>query len=148
MDERREGSGLELSTAGVSIKQVGVVLGVVFTVVLAVVIGKQMSTEAMAVVVGVLCGVAAGVPTSVLLLVVLNRRERKGYEEMERRVQHSNYPPVVVIQGGGQPGLATGSQAGYWPAPPPGPMVDRQFHVVGGDDLLMDDGQYQRGWPD
>jgi hypothetical protein len=142
MDEQREGSGLELGTAGVSIKQVGVVLGLVFAVALAVVVGKQMSTEAMAVVVGVVCGVAAGVPTSAMLLVVLNRRERRGYEETERQVRRGDYPPVVVIQGGGQPGLATGSQAGYWPAPPPGPVVDRQFHVVGGDDLLMDDGQY------
>jgi hypothetical protein len=142
MDERHEGSGLELGMAGVSIKLVGVVLGVVFAVVLAVVVGKQMSADAMAVVVGVVCGVAAGVPTAAILLVVLNRRERKGYDETERRAQRADYPPVVVIQGGGQPGLATGSQAGYWPVPPPGPMIDRRFHVVGGDDLFVDDGQY------
>ena len=79
----------------------------VFAVTLAVVVGKQMSSEAMAVVIGVVCGVAAGIPTSVLLLVVLTRREQRRLEDAERQVQRqgsSPYrhgdPPVVVIQGG------------------------------------------------
>jgi hypothetical protein len=124
------------------LKQIGVVLGLVFAVTLAVVVGKQMSAEAMAVVIGVVCGVAAGIPASVLLLVVLTRRERAREEEMGRQGRPGAYPPVVVIQGGGQPALPPGPQAGYWPASSPGPVVNRQFHVVGGDELLLDDGCY------
>jgi hypothetical protein len=125
-----------------SIKQLGAVLGLVFAAVLAVVVGKQMSGDAMAVVVGVVCGVAAGIPTSVLLWVVLTRRERYRTEEMERQAQRGAYPPVVVIQGGAPQGLQAGPQAGYWPAPAPGPPANRQFQVVGGNDLIVDDGRY------
>jgi hypothetical protein len=122
----------------VSVKQIGLMLGVVFAIALAVVVGKQMSSEAMAVVIGVVCGVAAGIPTSVLLVVVLNRRERRQYKGTERQARQGTYPPVVVIQGGGQPGLPGRPQTGYWPSAPPGPLVDRQFHVVGGDDLVSE----------
>ncbi len=125
-----------------SVKQVGVLLGLVFAVALAVVIGKQMSTEAMAVVIGVVCGVAAGIPTSVLLLVVLTRRERQRLEEAERQVRRDSYPPVVVIQGGAPQTWPMVPSGGYWPAPQPGPPVQRQFHVVGGNDLLLDDGDF------
>jgi len=125
-----------------SVKQVAVVLGVVFVVTLAVVVAKQMSTEAMAVVVGVVCGVAAGIPTSLLLLLVLNRRDRLREEATEARVRQTSYPPVVVIQGGGGQMLPPGGQAGYWPMPVPGPHVQRQFHVVGCADLLADDRSY------
>ena len=127
---------------GVTVKQVGVVLGLVFVVTLAVVVAKQMSTEAMAVVVGVVCGVAAGIPTSVLLLVVLSRRDRQRVEEVEQRVRQGAYPPVVVIQGGQPQGMPLGPAGGYWPAPAPGPPVNRQFHIVGGDELILDDGDY------
>lgn len=138
-----EGSGLDLGGAGGSAKLILVVLGTVFVATLAIVVGKQMSTEAMAVVVGVVCGVAAGIPTSVLLLVVLNRRERQGYDDGQRRQREGNYPPVVVVQGGAQgSGLPPGPQAGYWPMAAPGPAMRRQFNVVGGDDILIDDGRY------
>ena len=141
MRDRERGLGLEVGD-GISLKQIAVVLGLVFTVALAVVVGKQMSTEAMAVVVGVVCGVAAGIPTSVLLLVVLTRRDRQRMDEVQRRPGQHNYPPVVVIQGGVPQALPPGSQAGYWPGPGPGPGSQRQFHVVGGDQLLLDDDQY------
>jgi MFS superfamily sulfate permease-like transporter len=98
-----------------------------------------MSTEAMAVVIGVVCGVAAGIPTSILLLLVLNRRDRQQVRGEEQQRQQGNYPPVVVIQGGGYPqGLPPASAAGYWPSSTPGPTMERQFHVVGGDDLIVD----------
>jgi hypothetical protein len=126
----------------VSVKQIGLILSVVFAIALAVVVGKQMSSEAMAVVVGVVCGVAAGIPTSVLLVLALNRRERQQVEGTERRARQGSYPPVVVIQGGGQPGLLPGSPAGYWPVSSAGATMPRQFHVVGGDDLLVEDGGY------
>jgi hypothetical protein len=118
----------------VSIKQV---------VTLAVFVGKQMSAEAMAVVVGVVCGVAAGIPTSLLLMVALTRRERQRSEDVDQLRQQGGYPPVVVIQGGSPQALPQGPQAGYWPLPHPGPVAQRQFHVVGGDDadgrLLLND---------
>lgn len=122
-----------------SVKQIGGVLGLVFVVSLAVVAGKQMSTEAMAVVIGIVCGVAASIPTALLLVVALTRRDRQRLEEVERQARQASYPPVVVIQGGIPQSLPTGSQAGYWPVPPPGPPMQRRFHVVGGDDLLLND---------
>jgi hypothetical protein len=126
----------------VNIRQIVAALGLVFVVALAVVVGKQMSAEAMAVVIGVVCGVAASIPTSVLLLVVFTRRDRQQLEQGERQARPYNYPPVVVVQGGSPQSLPPGPQAGYWPAPAPGPAFNRQFHVVGGDDLLLDDGQF------
>ena len=142
MRKRDRGLGLEFEDGGLSFKQIAVVLGMVFAIALAVVVGKQMSAEAMAVVVGVVCGVAAGIPTSVLLLVVLTRRDRQRSEDQERRTGQHSYPPVVVIQGGSPQALPPGSQAGYWPAPQPGPASQRQFQVVGGDELLWDDSEY------
>ena len=133
------------SQGGLGPKQVLVGLGVVFVAVLAIVVAKQMSAEAMAVVVGIICGVAAAIPTSVLLLVVLTRAERRRHEEEERRSRsaYGQYPPVVVIQGGApQSMLPPGPQAGYWPSPAPGPLADRHWEVVGGEDLLG-----ERRWP-
>jgi hypothetical protein len=130
-----------------TLKQASIGLGLIFVVVLAIVVAKQMSAEAMAVVIGVVCGVAAGIPTSLLLFVTLTQRERRRLEEAERQAKRAqgNSPPVVVIQGGTQQALPQGPQAGYWPAPPPGPAVNRQFHVVGGDDLIVDGEGY---WTD
>jgi hypothetical protein len=140
-DKERE-RDLEIGAGGVSFKQAAVVLGLIFAVALAVVVGKRMSAEAMAVVVGVVCGVAAGIPTSVLLLVVLTRRDRQRSEELEHQRRQHSYPPVVVIQGGSPHALPPGSQGGYWSAPQPGPASQRTFHVVGGDELQLDDSQY------
>jgi hypothetical protein len=124
-----------------NIKQGALALGLVFAIVLAVVVGKQMSTEAMAVVIGVVCGVAAGLPTSLLLLVALGRRDHRRLDELEQQSREAQraYPPLVVIQGGQPQALPPGGQAGYWPVPQPGPAVRREFNVVGGDDLALDD---------
>ena len=142
MEERERGLDFGLGGTGDIMRQIAIVLATVFVIALAVVVGKRMSAEAMAVVVGVVCGVAAGIPTSILLLVVFTRRDRQRIEEMQQQVRRRDYPPVVVIQGGSQQALPPGPQGGYWPAPAPGPATHRQFHVVGGDDLLLDDGQY------
>jgi hypothetical protein len=137
------GMGAGSDGAGVGIRQAIVVVGLVFAITLAVVVGKKMSAEAMAVVVGIVCGVAAAIPTSLLLLVVFTRKDRQMQDEMEARSRSRQYdsPPVVVIQGGA-PQALPGPQAGYWPAADPGPAVNRQFHVVGGEDLMADDGRY------
>ncbi len=136
--ERRE-RGLEFCGVGGNAKHVVLVLGTVFAVALAVVVGQQMSTEAMAVVIGVVCGIAASIPTSLLLLVVLTRGDRQQVTGTKRQTRQSNSPPVMVIQGGGgTQGWPPGPQAGYWPTVQPGPTVDRQFRIVGGDGVTMD----------
>ena len=123
-----------------NMKQGALALGLVFAISLAVVVAKQMSTEAMAVVIGVVCGVAAGLPTSLLLLVGLTRRDHRRMDELEQQAQRArrNYPPMVVIQGGQPQSLPAGNQAGYWPMPQPGPVVQRDFNIVGGEDLVLD----------
>jgi hypothetical protein len=126
----------------VTLREVVVILGVVFVIALAVVVGSQMSAEALAVVVGIVCGAAAGIPGLVLALVVLSRRERLREEGVRRQSARDQAPPVVVIQGGTQQALPPAGQAGYWPAPQQGPPVSRQFHVVGGEDLVLDEGDY------
>lgn len=142
MMQNYRGQDLNVGGLGLGLRKLGVGLGLVFVIALAVIVGKKMSADAMAVVVGVVCGVAAGIPTSVLLLVVLTRRDRQRMDEVQRRPGQHNYPPVVVIQGGAPQALPPGSQAGYWPGPQPGPGSQREFHVVGGDELLLDDGDY------
>ena len=125
---------------GFGLKQVLLVVALVFGITLAAVVGKKMSAEAMAVVVGVVCGVAAAIPTSILLLVVFTRRDRQHLDAMETRPRHQSSPPVVVIQGGAPQAFPPSPQAGYWPATHPGPAVNREFHVVGGEDLTVDGG--------
>jgi hypothetical protein len=127
-----------------TVKQVAVGLGLVFAIVLAVVVAKKMSTEAMAVVIGVVCGVVAGLPTSVLLLMAVTRGDRRRMDELERQTGQGmrNAPPVVVIQGGQPQALPQGPQGGYWPAPQPQQAAARDFNVVGGNDLLLDDGRW------
>jgi hypothetical protein len=133
-DER--GLRVDGDGSGSTLRQLGVLLAVVFVITLAIVVGKRMSAEAMAVVVGVVCGVAASIPTSVLLLLAVSRRDRQPQDDRGHVGMERSNPPVVVIQGGGQPSLAPGAGAGYWPAALNGPSVQREFHVVGGDDLL------------
>jgi len=114
------------------------VLGLVFGITLAVVVGNRMSAEAMAVVVGVVCGVAAGIPTSVLLVLAMGRREQRGHGAEEQAPRYGASPPVVVIQGGAPQALPPGQEVGYWPAAQPMAHAQRDFHVVGDDDLAED----------
>jgi hypothetical protein len=136
------GHEAERSGAGMNLRHVSMAFGLTFVAVLAIVVAKQMSTEAMAVVIGVVCGVLASVPTSVLLLVVLIRRDGQRQGETGRRHDASRNAPMVVVQGGVPQPLLPGLQRGYWPVSPPGPAASRQFHVVGGEDLLGDEGRY------
>jgi hypothetical protein len=132
------GRGSDANSGWASLKRILVIAGLVTAVVLAVVVGKKMSAEAMAVVVGVVCGVLAAIPTSLLLLAVMTRQDRQRMDHPQRQTRPDGYPPVVVIQGGSSQALPTGSQAGYWPAPTPGPASRREFNIVGQDDFLLD----------
>lgn len=126
------------------IKQVCVLSGLILVVAMAVIIGTQISPEAMAVVVGVVCGVVASIPTSLLLLVVLNRW-MKQREADSRRVQTGSFPPVVVIQGGSASPLPAWPPVGFGVPSDPYAAGHRQFHVVG-EDALLSDGQSHRRW--
>jgi hypothetical protein len=116
-------------------KRAMMILGSVFAVALAVVVDKQLSPEAMAVVIGVVCGVAAGVPTSLLLLVVLTRRERQKMERVPRQVgdQGEGNRPVVVIQR--DPATPTIWETEPWPRQASAGTEGR-FYMAEGDDLL------------
>lgn len=132
MESREQSSG-----SGIRLKHIALALAVTFTVVLAVIIGKKMSTEAMAVVIGIVCGVVASIPTTALLTLVLTRRDRQRDDERQP-TRPGAYPPVVVIQGGAPQSLAAAPQAGYWPALAPGPSAQRQFHIVGNEEILVE----------
>jgi hypothetical protein len=124
-------------------RQISAIVGLVFAITLAVVVGREMSSEAMAVVIGIVCGVAAGIPASLFMMLALSRRERKQATETQQQAAPGNYPPVVVIQGGESQPQRRSLQAGYWPTAPPGPTANRQFHIVGGKDLIVD-GEWSR----
>jgi len=113
-------------------KKVAIVAVIVFAVTLAVIIGKRMSTDAMAVVIGVACGVMASIPTSLLILAVTNRH---GEREVRQR---RDYPPVVIVNPGS-------NQPRYLQPPFPTPLIqgqERQFNVIGDEDVVLDEGRY------
>ena len=105
-----------------TLKQFCLILVVVFVMVLGVMAGKELSDEVAAAVVGIICGVSAGIPTSILILVVLTRQDRRRYEQVERQRQATAGPPVVIIQGG-RPMALPGGQETSRPV----------FQVVGAD---------------
>ena len=101
-----------------------------FLIALAVVVGNRMSAEAMAVVVGVVCGVAAAVPSTLLLVLMLSRRERQPEEKAR---QQTPYPPLVIVQGG-QPNPTFYPPSYEYRPPaglPPGRTVDAAYRVLG-----------------
>ena len=134
------GQDLNVGGLGLGLRKLAVGLGLVFVIALAIIVGKKMSADALAVVVGIVCGVVASIPTAILLLLMSAHRDRQRPQPPPAR--SGSYPPVVVIQGGAPQALSPGQQPGYWPAPPPSPASNRQFHVVGGEDMLLDDGRY------
>ena len=113
-------------------KKVVAIAIIAFTITLAVIIGKRMSTDAMAVVIGVGCGVVASIPTSLLMLAVTNRR---GEREVR---QQRDYPPVVIVNPGN-------NQPRYLQPPFQAPLIqgqDRQFRMIGDEDVVLDEGRY------
>ena len=121
-------------------KKVAIIAVIAFAVTLAVIIGKRMSTDAMAVVIGVACGVVASIPTSLLILAVSNRREE---QEVRRR---GEYPPVVIVNPGNNQPRYLQRFDGLTTRPPfPTPLIqrqERQFNVIGDEDVVLDEGRY------
>jgi len=116
-------------------KKVATIALIAFAVTLAVIIGQRMSTDAMAVVVGVACGVLASIPTSLLILAVSGRQGGRGEREVR---QQRDYPPVVIVNPGN-------SQSRYLQPPfqaPPIQEQERQFRVIGDEDVVLDGGRY------
>jgi hypothetical protein len=108
---------------------------IAFAVTLAVIIGQRMSTDAMAVVIGVGCGVLASIPTSLLILAVSGRQGARREREVR---QQREYPPVVIVNPGN-------NQPRYLQPPFPAPPIhdqDRQFRVIGDEDVVLDGGRY------
>ena len=117
-------------------RNVAIIAIIAFAVTLAVIIGQRMSTDAMAVVIGVACGVLASVPTSLLILAVSGRQPGRG-EQREARQQRSSPPVVIVNPGNNQPHyLQPPFQA------PPLQGQERQFRVIGDEDVVLDGGRY------
>jgi hypothetical protein len=115
-------------------KKIATVALIAFAVTLAVIIGQRMSTEAMAVVIGVGCGVLASIPTSLLILAVSGRRGEREVRQQQRR----DYPPVVIVNPGN-------NQPRYLQPPFQAPLIqgqDRQFRVIGDEDVVLDGGRY------
>jgi hypothetical protein len=122
-------------------KKVATVALMAFAVTLAIIIGQRMSTDAMAVVIGVGCGVLASIPTSLLILAVSGRRG-----EREVRQQRRDYPPVVIVNpANNQPGYLQRFDGLTTRPPFQAPLIqgqERQFRVIGDEDVVLDEGRY------
>ena len=120
------------------VKQFLSVVGVVVLLLLIVSSIKLLNAEkeAAAVVVGIVCGILAGIPTSILVLVVLSRRDRAQFEEAERHRRETQNPPVIVIRGGQPQALPPAPQ--YWLSADNQPTA-RHFHVVGSEGRNLED---------
>ena len=125
---------------GASMKTFIGLLVLAFVVALGITIGTKMSTEAMAVVVGIVCGVAASIPASVFMLMAITRRDLLRADGSQRHTARHDYPPITVSQGTPTQALGPGPQAQYWPVPPEGRSTQRQFHIVGEEDLFVGHG--------
>ena len=117
-------------------KSVSTVALIGFAVTMAMIIGQRMSTDGMAVVVGVACGVLASIPTSLLIVAVSGRQGRRSEREVRQR--RADYPPVVIVNPGS-------NQPRYMQPPfqaPPIQAPERQFRVIGDEDMVLDEGRY------
>jgi hypothetical protein len=111
-------------------------VGAAFCLTLAIIVVRELSSEALAVAIGVLCGVAAGIPTTILLYVVLTRRNRAGgqAEGQGRQAQQGEMPPLIIVQGQMPPALPQDP----WIPPHEEARPGSQVRLVGGEDLLED----------
>jgi len=102
----------------------------IVVVALAIVAGTRMTPDAMAVVVGIVCGIGASIPTSLVMLLLMRRRD-EAQAEPPRAVPQM--PTVMIVNPAGgnvAPYQLPGNQ--YMP-PAYGTAMPRQFQVVGAD---------------
>ena len=97
-------------------------------IVLMAIIAIKLSTDAMAVIIGVGLGMLASVPTSLLIFYTLTRQSAPS-PSGQPGLTNTQQPPVVIVNGGQQPGLNAGPrpQPLYQPQTP----TSRTFTVVG-----------------
>jgi hypothetical protein len=143
-------------------RYIWLLFGLAFFITLAVIVGQRLSSEAMAVMVGVVAGVGASIPTGLIVVWLATRTvlPRPAPEHPAPRPAANAEPRLVVMAAppGYDPrqGLLpapSGYQnyAGYAPAlyPMPqtadpraqGPMPARNFRVIGGNELLLEEGE-------
>jgi hypothetical protein len=102
-----------------------VVLGLIL------VIGFRLSQDAIGVIIGIGLGVLATLPTSLVLIYMMVRREQSGAfpSHQPPGLPAHHQPPVIIVNGGQQPGLPAGSPLqSVYPASLPG---QRSFTIVG-----------------
>ena len=118
-------------------KLVLVLAVVAFAISLGIVVGNRMSNEAMAVIIGVVAGALAGFPMSLMLYLIFRRASEQHEGKSRQRGQGPSpgqYPPVVIVNPGGQNPYTMPGQMPYFPAPPPGSGSERQWRIVGDED--------------
>lgn len=76
-------------------KAVVLVCGIVGVALLVYVVAERMSADAMAVVIGVVVGIAAAIPTSLLMLMLLGRRDDPTPTQREEPRQQA--PSVLIV---------------------------------------------------
>ena len=115
------------------IKRHLVLLSCLLLIALIVIVSLKLSDDALAVIIGVGLGVLASIPTSLLIAYVLTRHSRAAPPLPAHRqsagLPGSQQPPVVIVNGGQQPGLNAGQR------PPPAYQMQvptsRTFTIVG-----------------
>lgn len=94
------------------------------------IIGKRMTPDAMAVVVGIVCGIGASIPTSLVMLLLMRRRDRESEAEAQRGMPQM--PTVMIVNPSvGNPGPYQQPASQFMPSY--GHTMPRQFQVVGAD---------------
>ncbi len=73
------------------------IAGIAGVVVLVYVAAERMSADAMAVVIGVVVGIAAAIPTSLLMLMLLGRRDDPTPTQREEPAPRREVPQVMVL---------------------------------------------------
>lgn len=74
-----------------------VIAGIAGVVVLAYIVAGQMSADAMAVVIGVVVGIAVSIPTSLVMMLLLGRRDDPTPVQREEPAPRQQAPSVLIV---------------------------------------------------
>jgi hypothetical protein len=108
-----------------SFRQGFAIFATTFVIALSAIVAFRLSEQAMAVVVGVICGAMASIPTSILVLVALQRFSRKQGER-----SYPAQPPVVIVNPGNSQSSSRFPNSPYFPLPRQ-EVRPRDFKVIG-----------------